>query len=48
MLCLGQRVIGLELACRLATEWLGYTVDPRSASQPKVAARETYEGSTAS
>lgn len=47
VLCLGQRVIGLELARRLATEWLGYTFDPTSASQPKVAALESYEGSTA-
>ena len=47
VLCLGQRVIGLELARRLATEWLSYTFDPESSSQPKVAALETYEGSTA-
>lgn len=48
VLCLGQRVIGLELARRLATEWLGYTFDPASASQPKVAALESYEASRAS
>jgi ribose 5-phosphate isomerase B len=28
VLCLGQRVIGVELARRLAKEWLGYTFDP--------------------
>lgn len=27
VLCLGQRVIGLELARRLAREWLGYRFD---------------------
>jgi ribose 5-phosphate isomerase B len=31
VLCLGQRVIGLELARRLVKEWLGYTFDPVSA-----------------
>jgi ribose 5-phosphate isomerase B len=30
VLCLGQRVIGLELARRLTREWLGYTFDPVS------------------
>jgi len=28
VLCLGQRVIGVELARRLVKEWLGYTFDP--------------------
>src|SRR3954453_6700491 len=32
----GQRVIGLELARRLAREWLGYEFDPSSASAEKV------------
>jgi ribose 5-phosphate isomerase B len=27
VLCLGQRVIGIELARRLVKEWLGYTFD---------------------
>ncbi|MET3637762.1 ribose-5-phosphate isomerase [Curtobacterium oceanosedimentum] len=45
VLCLGQRVIGLELARRLATEWLGYTFDPSSASAEKVAAICGYDGS---
>lgn len=27
VLCLGQRVIGIELARRLVREWLGYTFD---------------------
>lgn len=26
--CFGQRVVGIELARRLAREWLGYEVDP--------------------
>ena len=30
VLCLGQRVIGLELAKRLVGEWLGYRFDPVS------------------
>ena len=30
VLCLGQRVIGLELARRLVREWLEYRFDPVS------------------
>lgn len=30
VLCMGQRVVGLELARRLAKEWLGYRFDPVS------------------
>ncbi|TDC27989.1 ribose-5-phosphate isomerase [Streptomyces sp. 8K308] len=44
VLCLGQRVIGLELARRLAGEWLTYTFDPASASAAKVEAIRSYEG----
>ncbi|KAF4957346.1 hypothetical protein FSARC_11345 [Fusarium sarcochroum] len=36
VLCFGERVIGLELARRLATEWLGYEFDPESNSAKKV------------
>lgn len=43
VLTFGQRVIGIELARRLAKEWLGYTFDPSSASAGKVAAMESYE-----
>lgn len=43
VLCLGQRVIGVELARRLVTEWLGYTFDPTSASAAKVSAISGYE-----
>ena len=32
VLCMGQRVIGLELARRLVREWLTYRFDPASAS----------------
>jgi ribose 5-phosphate isomerase len=32
VLCMGEHVIGLELARRLASEWLGYRFDPSSAS----------------
>ncbi|WP_129337686.1 ribose-5-phosphate isomerase [Cellulomonas endophytica] len=43
VLCLGQRVIGQELALRLVREWLGYTFDPTSASAAKVDAIGAYE-----
>ena len=43
VLCLGQRVIGLELARRLAREWLDYRFDPASSSAEKVAAIGSYE-----
>ncbi|KAK7994762.1 hypothetical protein PG990_013535 [Apiospora arundinis] len=43
ILCLGQRVIGLELARRLTKEWLGYTFDPTSASAAKVQAINNYD-----
>ncbi|TPG36812.1 ribose-5-phosphate isomerase [Mycolicibacterium hodleri] len=43
VLCFGQRVIGLELARRLAREWLGYEFDPNSASADKVEAICGYE-----
>jgi ribose 5-phosphate isomerase B len=43
VLCLGERVIGLELARRLAREWLGYQFDAASASAAKVAAITEYE-----
>jgi RpiB/LacA/LacB family sugar-phosphate isomerase len=39
----GQRVIGLQLARRLAKEWLGYAFDPSSASADKVAVIDKYE-----
>ena len=40
ILCLGQRVIGLELARRLVREWLSYEFDHSSPSAAKVAALE--------
>lgn len=43
VLCMGQRVIGIELARRLAKEWIGYTFDTSSASAEKVAVIESYE-----
>ncbi|WP_104167313.1 ribose-5-phosphate isomerase [Arthrobacter sp. SX1312] len=43
VLCMGQRVIGVELARRLAKEWLGYVFDPSSASAAKVDAISGYE-----
>lgn len=43
VLCFGQRVVGLELARRLAREWLGYEFDPNSKSADKVEAICGYE-----
>lgn len=43
VLTMGQRVIGLELARRLAKEWLTYEFDPTSHSQANVAELEAYE-----
>lgn len=43
VLCMGQRVIGLALARRLAREWLTYTFDTNSASAHRVAAISSYE-----
>ena len=45
VLCMGQRVVGIELARRLAKEWLGYEFDETSASAEKVAVLEAYERS---
>lgn len=44
VLCLGQRVIGNQLAIRLAKEFLNYEFDPQSASSQKVAVIEKFEG----
>jgi ribose 5-phosphate isomerase B len=43
VLCFGERVVGLEVARRLAREWLGYRFDPSSPSAEKVAAISQYE-----
>lgn len=43
VLCMGERVVGLELARRLAKEWLGYRFDPTSASAQKVQAIHEHE-----
>lgn len=48
VLCMGQRVIGIELARRLAKEWLGYVFDPSSKSAEKVDAISKYEEQGAS
>lgn len=47
VLCMGQRVIGVELARRLAREWLTYTFDPTTASNDKVQDILAYERSGA-
>ena len=43
VLCMGQRVVGIELARRLVKEWLGYEFDSRSPSAPKVDLIAQYE-----
>ncbi|MGN6197483.1 ribose-5-phosphate isomerase [Humibacter sp.] len=43
VLCFGQRVIGSELARRLAKEWLGYRFDPETPSNAKVQIIKDYE-----
>ncbi|KIR61432.1 MULTISPECIES: ribose-5-phosphate isomerase [Micromonospora] len=43
VLTFGQRVIGPELARRLAREWLGYDFDDSSPSGAKVRLMSTYE-----
>ncbi|KMY22761.1 ribose 5-phosphate isomerase B [Actinobaculum suis] len=45
ILCLGQRVIGPELAKRLASEFLDYEFDPASHSKANVDAICAYDGS---
>ena len=47
VLCFGERVIGLELARRLAREWLTYRFDTASASAAKVAVIGRYESTRA-
>jgi len=46
VLCIGQRVIGIELARRLAKEWLDYRFDTSSASAAKVSAIGEYEAAS--
>jgi ribose 5-phosphate isomerase B len=43
VLCFGQRVVGVELARRLAREWIGYTFDDSSASADKVKVLDEYD-----
>jgi ribose 5-phosphate isomerase B len=43
VLTFGQRVVGLELARRLAREWLTYRFDETSASAEKVQLMNDYE-----
>jgi ribose 5-phosphate isomerase B len=43
VLCFGQRVVGLELARKLAKEWLTLNFDESSASAEKVAVLTDYE-----
>jgi ribose 5-phosphate isomerase B len=43
VLCFGQRVVGIELARRLAREWLTYRFDTASASASKVHLIGEYE-----
>jgi ribose 5-phosphate isomerase B len=43
VLCMGQRVVGIELARKLVREWLTLRFDPASASAAKVAVITEYE-----
>lgn len=43
VLCMGQRVVGIELARRLVQEWLHYVFDDSSASAGKVEVLNNYE-----
>lgn len=43
VLCMGERVVGLELARVLVEEWLGLQFDPDSSSAAKVDAICAYE-----
>ncbi|CAO2652963.1 Nn.00g023740.m01.CDS01 [Neocucurbitaria sp. VM-36] len=43
VLCMGERVVGIELARRLVKEWLGYRFDKSSASAKKVDAIMEHE-----
>lgn len=43
VLCMGERVVGIELARRLAKEWLTYRFDKSSASAKKVEAIMEHE-----
>ena len=43
VLCVGERVIGVELARALIQEWLKHRFDPTSPSAAKVAAISSYE-----
>ncbi|MGI8947514.1 MAG: ribose-5-phosphate isomerase [Ornithinimicrobium sp.] len=44
VLCMGERVVGLELARVLVKEWLDLEFDPQSSSAAKVDAICAYEG----
>jgi ribose 5-phosphate isomerase B len=44
VLCMGERVVGLELARVLVKEWLAVQFDPQSSSAAKVDAISAYEG----
>ncbi|KAL6711031.1 hypothetical protein ACN47E_006906 [Coniothyrium glycines] len=43
VLCMGERVVGIELARRLVKEWLAYRFDTSSASADKVRAITEHE-----
>lgn len=43
VLCLGERVVGLELARKLVGEWVGHRFDAKSASAEKVKEIGKYE-----
>jgi ribose 5-phosphate isomerase B len=43
VLCMGQRVVGIELARKLVDEWLSLSFDPSSHSAQKIEAINSYD-----
>ena len=43
ILCMGQQVVGIKLARKLVTEWLGLEFDQKSGSAAKVREISEYE-----
>lgn len=46
VLCMGQRVVGIELARKLVSEWLSHEFDEASPSAQKVAEITAFEAKT--
>lgn len=48
ILCMGQRVVGVEVARRMVGEWLTYRFNPSSASAEKIRVLTDYEAANGS